>query len=102
LTVSPIGIGLSFPILPPVPGGNLGPASGLAENSFGAVLKSLTQGTVTALQNSEQISIDAIQGKASVQSAVMATMEAERSLQATLAIRDKLVSAFLEISRMQI
>jgi flagellar hook-basal body complex protein FliE len=32
----------------------------------------------------------------------MATMEAEKSLKAALAIRDKIVNAFLEISRMQI
>ena len=46
--------------------------------------------------------IAAIEGKASTQQAVMATMEAEKTLQAALAIRDKVVSAFLEISRMQI
>lgn len=88
--------------MPSLPGGSVGAASGDQGNSFGSVLKSFTQGTVTALQNSEKIAIDAIQGKASVQSAVMATMEAEQSLQASLAIRDKIVSAFLEISRMQI
>ena len=83
-------------------GQSIAPAANSADQSFGSVLKSFAQGAVGALQNGEQVSIDAIQGKASVQSAVMATMEAEQSLQAALAIRDKVVSAFLEISRMQI
>lgn len=77
----------------------------IAENgseSFSSVLKSFAMDTVSALHNGEQASIDAIQGKTSIQNAVMATMEAEQSLQAALAIRDKVVSAFLEISRMQI
>ena len=55
-----------------------------------------------ALRTGESTAIAAIEGKASTQQAVMATMEAEKSLQAALAIRDKIVSAFLEISRMQI
>ncbi len=69
---------------------------------FGDLLKNITQSAVAALQSGEQTAIAAIEGKASIQSAVMATMEAEQSLQAALAIRDKIVGAFLEISRMQI
>jgi flagellar hook-basal body complex protein FliE len=102
LSVSAVGINFNLPTLSISPGQSLAPVANSAEQSFGAILKTLTQSTVSALQNGEQISIDAIQGKASVQSAVMATMEAEQSLQAALAIRDKVVSAFLEISRMQI
>jgi flagellar hook-basal body complex protein FliE len=99
LSISPVGLNFNFPIMP---NSFAQGAGAVSENSFGAVMKDLAQSTVKALQTGEQVSIDAIQGKASVQSAVMATMEAEQSLQAALAIRDKVVSAFLEISRMQI
>lgn len=69
---------------------------------FESVLKGLGANVFEALRTGESTAIAAIEGKASAQQAVMATMEAEKSLQAALAIRDKIVSAFLEISRMQI
>jgi flagellar hook-basal body complex protein FliE len=102
LSISSVGLNFSLPALPISFGQSIAPVAKSAEQSFGAVLTSFAQNTVSALQNGEQVSIDAIQGKASVQSAVMATMEAEQSLQAALAIRDKIVGAFLEISKMQI
>jgi flagellar hook-basal body complex protein FliE len=71
-------------------------------DGFESILKSMATGTIDALRNGETTAIAAIEGKASTQQAVMATMQAEQSLQAALAIRDKIVSAFLEISRMQI
>ncbi len=71
-------------------------------DGFSAMLKTLAEGTVNSIQNGESTAIAAIQGKTTIQSAVMATMQAEQSLQAALAVRDKVVSAFLEISRMQI
>ena len=42
------------------------------------------------------------QGQASVQQVVEAVMSAEQTLQGAIAIRDKVVAAYLEISRMQI
>ena len=73
-----------------------------AGDGFESVLKSMATGAFDALRNGETTAIAAIEGKASTQQAVMATMQAEQSLQAALAIRDKIVSAFLEISKMQI
>ena len=73
-----------------------------ADQGFEAILRNFATGTVDALRAGESTAIAAIEGKASTQQAVMATMQAEQSLQAALAIRDKIVSAFLEISRMQI
>ena len=69
---------------------------------FEGVLKSLGANVFESLRAGESTAIAAIEGKATAQQAIMATMEAEKSLQAALAIRDKIVSAFLEISRMQI
>ena len=73
-----------------------------AGDGFEGILKSLGINAFEDLRKGEATGIAAIEGKASAQQAVMATMQAEQSLQAALAIRDKIVSAFLEISRMQI
>ena len=73
-----------------------------ANAGFEKILNGLGANAFEALRTGESTAIAAIEGKATTQQAVMATMEAEKSLQAALAIRDKIVSAFLEISRMQI
>jgi flagellar hook-basal body complex protein FliE len=52
--------------------------------------------------NLEQLSIQALQGEADTRAVVDAVMTAEQSLQAAIAVRDKIVSAYLEISRMAI
>ena len=51
---------------------------------------------------SEAAALGGLQGKSSVQEVVQAVMSAEQSLQAALAIRDKVVAAYQEISRMAI
>lgn len=73
-----------------------------ASEGFEKILNGLGANAFDALRTGESTAIAAIEGKATTQQAVMATMEAEKSLQAALAIRDKIVNAFLEISRMQI
>jgi len=102
LNITAIGSNTAFLNLPITNSPALSQGGDVSGQSFGTVLKSFAQSTVNALQASEQTAISAIQNNGSIQNAVMATMEAEQSLQATLAIRDKVVSAFLEISRMQI
>jgi flagellar hook-basal body complex protein FliE len=73
-----------------------------ASEGFEKILNGLGANAFETLRTGEATAIAAIEGKATTQQAVMATMEAEKSLQAALAIRDKIVNAFLEISRMQI
>jgi flagellar hook-basal body complex protein FliE len=102
LSIASIGASSGFSVLPSAQTPTIGRLEDSAGQGFGSVLKSFTEGTLSSLQNGEQTAIAAIQGKTSIQNAVMATMEAEQSFQAALAIRDKVVSAFLEISRMQI
>ena len=48
------------------------------------------------------MSLAALQGKADTREAVDAVMNAEQSLQAAISIRDKIVQAYLEVSRMAI
>ena len=50
----------------------------------------------------EQLSVKALQGSGDMRAVVDAVMSAEQSLQAAVAIRDKIVSAYLEVTRMQI
>jgi flagellar hook-basal body complex protein FliE len=57
---------------------------------------------VGTLQGAEAVSLKALQGKADTREAVDAVMNAEQSLQAAISIRDKIVQAYLEVSRMAI
>lgn len=69
---------------------------------FGAMLAQLANTTVSALKTGEATALAGMQGQASTQQVVEAVMTAEQTLQSAIAIRDKVVSAFLEISRMSI
>jgi flagellar hook-basal body complex protein FliE len=73
-----------------------------ASPSFASVLANAAGNTVNSLKQAEQMSIDALQGKADMRAVVDTVMSAEQSLQAAVAIRDKIVSAYLEVSRMAI
>ena len=75
------------------------PASG---DGFSSFLASLSHDTVNKVKTAESVSADGIQGKATTQSVVEAVVNAQESLQTALAIRDKAVSAFLDVSKMPI
>lgn len=72
------------------------------EASFGEVLSQMTDSVSQKLQTAEATSIQGIKGDAPVRDVVGSVMEAEQSLQTAIAIRDKIVQAYLEISRMSI
>lgn len=69
---------------------------------FSSVLQSVASSAVDTLRQGEAAAAQGILGTLPVQQVVDQVMAAERTLQATLAIRDKLVGAYTEISRMQI
>jgi flagellar hook-basal body complex protein FliE len=71
-------------------------------DSFATLLSRAAGETVETLQAAEQASVSALQGKADIREVVDAVMSAEQSLQAAIAIRDKIVTAYLEVSRMAI
>ena len=75
-------------------------ASGGAD--FGSVLSQVSGDAVKKLKGAEAASISGIEGKASTQDVVQSVMSAQESLQTALAIRDKSVAAFQEITRMAI
>jgi flagellar hook-basal body complex protein FliE len=85
----------SFPVSPPT-------ATTGAGTDFGDVMAQLASGLRTSLRTGEATAISGIQGKASTQQVVEAVMSAEQSLQTAIAVRDKVVAAYLELSRMPI
>ena len=78
------------------------PAAADAGSSFAAMLTRAAGDAIGTLQQAEQVSVQALQGEADIRQVVDAVMSAEQSLQAAVAIRDKIVTAYLEVSRMAI
>jgi len=72
------------------------------EQDFSTVLNKLLNESIGTLKAAEATSIRGVKGQASVQEVVEAVLAAEQTLQGGIAIRDKVVSAYLEISRMAI
>jgi flagellar hook-basal body complex protein FliE len=69
---------------------------------FGQVLAQMSSGTVGSLKSAETLSVQGLEGKANLQEVVQSVMSAQENLQSALAIRDKAVSAFTDISHMTI
>ena len=86
--------------------GGIGSSGLAADNSLGTSFSDLVTAaatrTVDRLNNAEDMAVKAMQGGADTREVVDAVMTAEQSLQAAIAIRDKIVSAYLDISRMAI
>lgn len=70
--------------------------------SFAQMMGDMASEMANSLKLSETKSFEGIQGKASTREVVDAVMNAEQSLQTAIAIRDKVVTAYLEVARMQI
>jgi|GEM_PF-357216 len=74
-----------------------------AQPGFDQVLADIAGATVNRLQTAETLSMRRIAGEdVAVRDVVNAVMDAEQSLNTAVAIRDKIVQAYLEVSRMQI
>ena len=69
---------------------------------FGTVLGRMTLEAISTLKQGEETAVAGVRGQATTQQVVEAVMASEQTLQASIAIRDKVVSAYLEISRMTI
>ncbi|WP_279482647.1 flagellar hook-basal body complex protein FliE [Aureimonas sp. SK2] len=79
-------------------------ASNVAEagQGFAAAMTEIAREASQTMKSAETVSIQGVNGKASAQAVVDAVMGAERTLQTAVALRDKVVSAYLELSRMSI
>ncbi|OQM77033.1 flagellar hook-basal body complex protein FliE [Manganibacter manganicus] len=76
--------------------------SGADATSFTEALRQAAEQSVGTLEKAEHISLQALKGEADTRQVVDAVMNAQQTLQAAIAIRDKIVSAYLEVSRMSI
>lgn len=69
--------------------------------SFANVLGNMTTDAMTSLKAAESKSFEGIQGTANTREVVDAVLQAEQSLQTAIAFRDKIVNAYLDITKMQ-
>lgn len=82
-----------------------GDAAGAAGNDgsgFGATLQRAIAGAVQAGQTADAQSMQAIAGGGNITDVVTAVSRAELALQSTVAIRDRVVSAYQDIIKMPI
>jgi flagellar hook-basal body complex protein FliE len=78
------------------------PAAVDAGGDFASLLGNAITDFSNKLRQAEAVSIGGVKGTASMQDVVEHVMSAEQSLQAVIAVRDKVISAYQEISRMAI
>ena len=100
-------IGSAFPRLQidptqATPAAGLGAPTTVGGADFGTVFAQVATDAMNAVKSAEVTSIQGIKGEASTQAVVDSVMAAERTLQTAVALRDKAVSAYLELSRMAI
>ena len=69
---------------------------------FSAALSQAAADAMQTLKTAEATSLAGLDGKASAQKVVEAVLAAEQTLQTAIAVRDKLVNSYLELTRMAI
>jgi len=74
----------------------------LPDQDFATLLGNAISEFGQNLRQAEAVSIGGVKGTAALQDVVEQVMSAEQSLQAVIAVRDKVVQAYQEISRMAI
>lgn len=73
-----------------------------SSSDFSTVLANVVEQAVKSVPAAETLAKSGIVGEKAPQKVVMAILEAERNLQTVVAVRDKVVAAYQEISRMPI
>ena len=72
-----------------------------AAPSFASVMTNMATEMTNSLKHAESASMEGIKGNATTREVVDAVLQAEQSLQTAIALRDKVVSAFLDVTKMQ-
>lgn len=70
--------------------------------AFSDLVKQAAQSTVSTMKQGEAASMQAIAGKADLSQVVTAVSNAEVTLQTAVAVRDRVIQAYLDIIRMPI
>ncbi|MCW8836315.1 MAG: flagellar hook-basal body complex protein FliE [Rhodospirillales bacterium] len=71
-------------------------------DDFGSMVKQSLRDAIDVQKTGERLSVAAIAGKADINEVITAVAEADVTLQAVVSIRDKVIEAYKEISRMPI
>ena len=80
----------------------LAPRDGAGGANFGDLLKQASGEVVGALKEGEAQSLQAVTGKADLTAVTAAVNNAEVALQAVIAVRDRVIAAYQDISKMPI
>jgi len=72
------------------------------DRDFSSVLAGFAAQSIATMRQGEQAALGGITGTIPIQEVVDKVLAAEHALQSTLAVREKVVSAWLEINRMTI
>jgi len=79
-----------------------GGATGAAGGGFADLVADAAEKSIGTLRQSEQVGLQAAAGKADLTDVVTAVTNAEVTLQAVAALRDRMIQAYQEILRMPI
>ena len=74
----------------------------VAHGDLGTMFSQALADASSTIRNAETVSIDGIHGAAPISKVVEAVMDAQQTLQTMIAIRDKAIAAYQEITRMAI
>ena len=102
VTLSNLGAAAELALRSVQPNQNGPTATSQPGGDFASMLGKLAGETASTLRQGEAAALSGITGGLPLQTVVDRVMAAERTLQTAIAVRDKVVSAYLEISRMQI
>jgi flagellar hook-basal body complex protein FliE len=81
-------------------GGMIGSAAESGGPDFGKMLKNVVQENIDTLHKGEQMTAKGALGKADLTDVVNAVSNAEVTLQAVVAVRDRVIAAYQDIMRM--
>jgi flagellar hook-basal body complex protein FliE len=98
------GMAPSSPVAAPKMAPTVQGAASIAQpdHDFATLLGNAISEFGQKMRQAEAVSIGGVKGTAALQDVVEHVMSAEQSLQAVIAVRDKVISAYQEISRMAI
>ena len=85
---------------PPATLGNAGGSAGA--DDFGSMLKRVVDGVTESGRKAESQAVSAAAGKGDLVDVVTAVAESETALQTLVAVRDRVISSYEEIMRMQV
>ena len=81
---------------------SVGSTGGAQNSDFGKLLAGQLQNVMNVSKQSDQMSMDLVNGKANVVDVVTAISQTELAMESMVAVRDKVISAYEDIMKMPI